>query len=109
MIRTYDVIVVGGGIVGVASALEISAQHPQFRVAVVEKENGLAYHQTGHNSGVIHAGIYYTPGSLKAKLCVEGSNLIMDYCDRRNLPYKKVGKLIVATNNNEVEGLKVMI
>ncbi|KAL3266545.1 hypothetical protein HHI36_010713 [Cryptolaemus montrouzieri] len=74
----------------------------------MEKEKDLGIHQTGHNSGVIHAGIYYLPGSLKAKLCVEGGKLIMDHCDKKNIPYKKVGKLIVATDEEEVEYLKVL-
>ncbi|XP_053671399.1 L-2-hydroxyglutarate dehydrogenase, mitochondrial [Anopheles nili] len=103
--RNYDIVVVGGGIVGVASAREILLRHPALRVAIVEKEEKLAFHQSGHNSGVIHAGIYYKPGSLKAKLCVEGLHLSYKYFDEKNVPYKKVGKLIVATNPDEVERL----
>lgn len=98
---------VGGGIVGMASAREILLRHPSLKVAVVEKENKLAFHQSGHNSGVIHAGIYYKPGSLKAKLCVDGLHLSYKYLDEKNIPYKKVGKLIVATNDVEVERLNV--
>ena len=71
----FDVVVVGGGIVGVSTARELKQRHKNLRMAIVEKESKLAYHQSGHNSGVIHAGIYYKPGSLKAKLCVEGLNL----------------------------------
>ena len=71
---TYDVVIVGGGIVGLATAQELICRHPELKFAVVEKESTLAVHQTGHNSGVIHAGIYYKPGSLMAKLCVEGKN-----------------------------------
>jgi 2-hydroxyglutarate dehydrogenase len=92
------VVVVGGGIVGMATAREILRRHPHLEMAVVEKENDLACHQTGHNSGVIHAGIYYKPGTLKAKLCVEGLNLTYRYCDEHNIAYKKCGKLIVATD-----------
>ncbi|KAG5676751.1 hypothetical protein PVAND_006560 [Polypedilum vanderplanki] len=103
----YDLSVIGGGIVGVASAREILIRHPHLKIAIVEKEKTLAFHQSGHNSGVIHAGIYYKPGSLKAKLCVEGLHLTYKYCDERNIPYKKVGKLIVATNKVEEERLKV--
>lgn len=99
--------VVGGGIVGTASAREILLRHPSLKVAVVEKEHKLAFHQSGHNSGVIHAGIYYKPGSLKAKLCVEGLHLSYKYFDEKNVPYKKVGKLIVATNEVEVGRLNV--
>lgn len=100
--RQYDIVVVGGGIVGMASAREILMRHPSLKVAVVEKEHKLAFHQSGHNSGVIHAGIYYKPGSLKAKLCVDGLHLSYKYFDEKNVPYKKVGKLIVATNEVEV-------
>lgn len=105
----FDLVCVGGGIVGVSSAREILLRHPHLKVAIVEKEKKLAYHQSGHNSGVIHAGIYYKPGSLKAKLCVEGLHLTYKYCDEKKIPYKKVGKLIVATNAIEVERLKVSV
>ncbi|XP_055920046.1 L-2-hydroxyglutarate dehydrogenase, mitochondrial [Eupeodes corollae] len=98
----YDLVVVGGGIVGVASAREILLRNPHLKIAVLEKERKLAFHQSGHNSGVIHAGIYYKPGSLKAKLCVEGLKLSYKYLDERNIPYKKVGKLIVATDTSEI-------
>ncbi|XP_067624612.1 L-2-hydroxyglutarate dehydrogenase, mitochondrial [Eurosta solidaginis] len=101
----YDLVVVGGGIVGAASAREILLRHPHLRVALLEKEHKLAMHQSGHNSGVIHAGIYYKPGSLKAKLCVEGMHLAYDYLNERKIPCKKVGKLIVATSDDEVERL----
>lgn len=99
----------GGGIVGMASAREIQLRHPDWKVAVVEKERGLAVHQSGHSSGVVHAGIYYKPGSLKAKLCVEGLQLSYKYFDTKNIPYKKVGKLIVATNEEEIYRLDVSV
>lgn len=104
----YDVVVVGGGIVGVATAREILLRHPKLQIAIVEKEPELARHQSSHNSGVIHAGIYYKPGSLKAKLCGEGLKLCYQYCDEKKIPYKKVGKIIVATDAKQVEGLKVL-
>lgn len=97
----------GGGIVGVATAKELKQRHPKWKVAIVEKENQLAVHQSGHNSGVIHAGIYYKPGSLKAKLCVEGMKLMYEYLDEKKIPYKKCGKLIVATDETEIEQLNV--
>lgn len=100
---------VGGGIVGMASAREIQLRHRNLKIAVLEKERKLAFHQSGHNSGVIHAGIYYKPGSLKAKLCVEGLHLSYKYLDEKGIPYKKCGKLIVATNQLEVGRLMVYV
>ncbi|KAL1462950.1 hypothetical protein WDU94_014748 [Cyamophila willieti] len=101
----YDMVVVGGGIVGVATAREIKLNYPTMKICVVEKEKKLGFHQTGHNSGVVHAGIYYKPGTLKAKLCVEGMNLAYEYFDKQNIPYKKCGKLIVALNEKQLEPL----
>jgi len=101
----YDVVVVGGGIVGLAVAQEITGRTKSFKVGLLEKETELATHQTGHNSGVIHAGIYYKPGSVMAKLCVEGMKSTYSYCDQHNIPYKKVGKLVVATNDIEEKRL----
>ncbi|XP_034187511.1 L-2-hydroxyglutarate dehydrogenase isoform X2 [Osmia lignaria lignaria] len=103
---TFDLVVVGGGIVGCATAREMLIRHPKLKVAIVEKEKNLAMHQTGHNSGVVHAGIYYKPGSMKAKLCVEGFQLCYDYFCKHNIPHKKIGKLIVATNPEQVKQLQ---
>jgi (S)-2-hydroxyglutarate dehydrogenase len=100
-----DFAVVGGGIVGLAAARELLSRHPGARLCVLEAERALGRHQTGHSSGVVHAGIYYRPGSLKARLCVEGSRALYEYCDQRDLPYRKNGKLIVATDERELAGL----
>lgn len=97
--------VVGAGIVGLAVAREWLSRHPQDSVAVLEREAGPAQHQTGHNSGVIHGGIYYVPGSLKARLCVEGARLMYDYCDEHAIPYERCGKLIVAVDSSELSRL----
>lgn len=90
---TYDVVIVGGGIVGLASARQLILNHPNLRFAILEKENEIASHQSGHNSGVIHSGIYYTPGSLKARLCVRGASLLYEYCDLKRIPYRQCGKV----------------
>uniref|UniRef100_H3C3Q3 L-2-hydroxyglutarate dehydrogenase, mitochondrial n=1 Tax=Tetraodon nigroviridis TaxID=99883 RepID=H3C3Q3_TETNG len=105
---TYDVAVVGGGIVGLATARELILRHPALSFILLEKEKELAVHQSGHNSGVIHSGIYYTPGSLKARLCVRGATLAYEYCDKKGLPYKRCGKLIVAVEQEEVPRLKAL-
>ncbi len=102
---TYDIAIVGGGIVGLATGRELLARHPHLKLIVLEKEDILASHQTGHNSGVIHSGIYYKPGSLKAQLCVEGRKSLWEYCDAKQIPYKNVGKLIVATEESELKNL----
>jgi L-2-hydroxyglutarate oxidase len=101
----YDVAVVGAGIVGLAVARELLARQPDARVVVIDKQQGVAQHQTGHNSGVIHSGIYYAPGSLKARLCVEGARLMFEYCDENEIPYERCGKLIVALREDELPGL----
>ncbi|NXW03633.1 L2HDH protein, partial [Fregetta grallaria] len=105
---TFDVAVVGAGIVGLASARELLRRHPSLAFAVLEKEKELAHHQSGHNSGVIHSGIYYKPGSLKAKLCVQGAALCYEYCDQKGIPYKQCGKLIVAVEQDEIPRLKAL-
>jgi L-2-hydroxyglutarate oxidase len=101
-----DVAIIGGGIVGLATALTLKTRFPRYSLAVLEKEPELACHQTGHNSGVIHAGIYYRPGSHKARLCVEGSRLMMEFCEANNVPYERCGKLIVATTEDELPRLQ---
>jgi L-2-hydroxyglutarate oxidase len=94
--------VVGAGIVGLATAREIALSRPGTRVVVFEKEAEVSRHQTGHNSGVVHAGLYYPPGSLKADLCVRGVALLREYCHRRHLPYREIGKLVVAVREDEL-------
>ncbi|XP_038612666.1 L-2-hydroxyglutarate dehydrogenase, mitochondrial [Tachyglossus aculeatus] len=105
---SYDVVIVGGGIVGLASARVLALRHPELSFGILEKEKELASHQTGHNSGVIHSGIYYKPGTLKAKLCVQGAALCYEYCDRKGIPYKQCGKLIVAAEQEELPRLKAL-
>ncbi|MGW1027971.1 L-2-hydroxyglutarate oxidase [Streptomyces sp. NPDC002577] len=94
--------IVGAGIVGLATGREIALRRPGTRVVVLEKEQEVAVHQTGHNSGVVHAGIYYTPGSLKADLTVRGVSLLREYCQDRELPYRQIGKLVVAVREDEL-------
>ena len=100
--RNYDIGIVGGGIIGLATAMRLAQEHPRYKVAVLEKEDEVAEHQTGHNSGVIHAGIYYAPGSQKANFCSTGGVLLREFCDQRGIEYEMCGKLIVATDESEV-------
>jgi len=102
--QSYDIGIVGGGIIGCATARQLSIKYPDKKIILFEKDK-LGSGQTSHNSGVIHAGIYYKPNSLKAKLCSTGSRMIFEFCDQNNIPYKKVGKLIVATNQQEEKTL----
>jgi L-2-hydroxyglutarate oxidase LhgO len=101
----YDVTVIGGGIVGIATAMQIAKKYPRYKVGVVEKEEAMAQHQTGHNSGVIHSGIYYAPGSLKAKNCVTGVQKLLTFCDENEIKYDLCGKVIVATSEAELPRL----
>jgi len=101
----FDVAVVGGGIVGLATADALLARHPDLRLLLLEKEDDVARHQTGHNSGVVHAGIYYTPGSLRARLCVAGVGRLRDFCAEHGVAYDAVGKVIVATDEDELPRL----
>ena len=103
--RTCDFLVVGGGILGLAVARELVGRHPGSSLCVLEREDRLAAHQTSHSSGVIHAGIYYEPGSLKARLCVEGARLLYAYCDERGIEARRDGKLIVAADDRELARL----
>jgi L-2-hydroxyglutarate oxidase len=97
----HDIIVIGGGIVGLATALRIKEQRPSLKVLVIEKENEVAKHQTGHNSGVIHSGLYYKPGSLKATNCIRGYEMLIDFCEREGVPFDLCGKIVVATSEEQ--------
>ncbi len=101
-VATYDVVVVGAGIVGLASARELLRRRPGLRLALIDKEPRIGAHQTGHNSGVIHSGIYYAPGSLKARLCVSGSRALYSYCEAYGIPTERCGKVIVAIDESEL-------
>jgi len=105
---TYDVCIIGGGIVGLATARAILLQRPAMRLLLLEKEDRLAAHQTGRNSGVIHSGIYYAPDSLKARLCREGAIATVAFCQARTIPYEICGKLLVATNSAELERMTAL-
>jgi len=103
--KSYDVLVVGGGIIGFATARALLTRNKNLQVALVEKENRPSVHQSGHNSGVIHAGIYYKPGTMKAKMCIEGLYKTYEYCAKNNIPHKKCGKLIIATKKSQINNL----
>lgn len=105
MSHPYDLTVIGAGIVGLATAYAIANRYPRLKIAVLEKENDVAKHQTGNNSGVLHAGIYYKPGSLKAKMCVQGKAKMEAFCEENNIEYLHVGKLIVAVDDSELPRL----
>jgi L-2-hydroxyglutarate oxidase LhgO len=102
MTDRFDVVVVGGGILGLATARSIAEARPGLRIAILEKESELAAHQTGHNSGVLHAGLYYVPGSLKARLCREGKALLEAFAEAHAIPVERCGKLVVAVNPSEL-------
>ena len=102
----YNVVVIGGGIVGLAAALEMRRRFPRLRLLVVDKEDRVARHQSGHNSGVIHSGVYYKPGSLKARLCPAGAAEMIAFCREHDIPHKVCGKVIVATSKEELPRLE---
>ena len=105
----FDILIIGAGIVGLATARALKIAYPKYQIGVLEKEKEIAFHQTGHNSGVIHSGIYYKPGSQKAKFCLSGSRLLKDYCSLKNIEIHPSGKLIVATNSFEEKSLKSLM
>ena len=104
----YDVAIIGGGIVGLATGHALLNQNPALKIVLLEKESKVGQHQTGHNSGVIHSGIYYKPGSLKAINCRRGINLLQEFCIHHNIPYDMCGKVIVATSKEELNTLDLL-
>ena len=104
--RLHDIAIIGGGIVGLATAWEITRRYPGVSVIVLEKERALAHHQTGHNSGVIHSGVYYKPGSAKARTCTRGGALLRQFCDANAVRYDECGKIIVARDSSELPMLE---
>ncbi len=106
MASQYDLTIIGGGILGLATALKLIRAHPSLRLLILEKEAELARHQTGNNSGVIHSGLYYRPGSLKARSCVAGRKELMAFCDENAVPYEICGKVVVATSEEELPRLE---
>src|SRR5690554_4743174 len=105
----YDFAVIGGGILGMSTALTLQREYPGSAVLLLEKESSAARHQTGRNSGVIHAGVYYAPGSLKARFCKEGNRATKEFCREHDIPFDECGKLLVATNAQELERMQALI
>ncbi len=106
MANSTDVIIIGGGIVGLATAYNLLQRYPDKKIVILEKEETLAHHQTGHNSGVLHSGIYYKPGSLKAVTCRSGKQRMESFCEREGIEYRTCGKVIVATRDEELDNLQ---
>jgi len=104
----YDFIIIGGGIIGMSTAMQLLRAYPDSRMLLLEKESAPARHQTGHNSGVIHAGVYYTPGSLKAKFCLAGNRATKAFCDENGIRFDECGKLLVATNELEMQRMQAL-
>ena len=104
--KKFDIAIIGGGIIGLATAMRLAEGFTDRKVIVLEKEDNVALHQTGHNSGVIHAGLYYRPGSQKASFCVDGARNMREFCDEHNIKYDLVGKVVVATTEEEIPRLE---
>lgn len=109
MANAFKVLIIGAGIVGLATALQLLKKNPQLSVAILDKENEVGFHQTGHNSGVIHSGIYYKPGSLKAKNCIDGANQLTAFCNENHIPYRTCGKVIAALTREEIPRLEELM
>jgi L-2-hydroxyglutarate oxidase len=108
-VRSYDLVVIGAGILGLAVSRELLSRYPRLRLAVLDKEPAVGQHQSGHNSGVLHSGIYYAPGSLKAKLCVQGQKDVYAYCEEKGIPTDRCGKVIVASTEEEIPRLESLL
>lgn len=106
MNQVFDVAIIGGGIVGIATAYQLAEMYPKRKIVIIEKENELAQHQTGHNSGVIHSGLYYKPGSLKALNCIRGYRMLLEFAHEHNIPHEICGKVVVATLEEELPRLE---
>ena len=104
----YDIAIIGGGIIGLSTTYNFLRAYPNKKVIIVQKESEIGLHQTGHNSGVIHSGLYYKPGSLKAINCRNGIVLLKEFCDKYNLKYEICGKLVIASNQTQIESLKIL-
>ncbi len=102
--KLYDIVIIGGGIIGCATAMAL-LNNGNYKILIIEAENKLAAHQTGNNSGVIHSGLYYKPGSLKAKNCTEGRKLLYNFCEENNIKFEKCGKIVVAVSEDEIKPL----
>jgi L-2-hydroxyglutarate oxidase len=107
-IAKYDLGIIGSGIIGVSTARELKLRHPHLSIALIDKEVRPAYHQSGHNSGVVHAGVYYKPGSLKADFCKQGADITREICREHDIPYQQCGKLLVATTELEYERMDAL-
>lgn len=106
--KVYDFIIIGGGIIGMSTAMQLLRAYPDSRMLLLEKESAPARHQTGHNSGVIHAGVYYTPGSLKARFCLAGNRATKAFCTEHGIRFDECGKLLVATNELEMQRMQAL-
>ncbi len=104
----YDFVIIGGGIIGMSTAMQLIETYPDARIVLLEKESGPACHQTGHNSGVIHAGVYYNPGSKKAQFCLAGNRATKAFCDEHAIHYNTCGKMLVATSDIEMTRMKAL-
>jgi L-2-hydroxyglutarate oxidase len=107
-LRNFDIIIIGAGIIGLSTAYKLLEKDSSLKISIIEKENSVAAHQTGHNSGVIHSGIYYKPESLKAVNCITGYKMLLEFCDENNIPYDICGKIIVATEEKELSSLQTL-